>query len=136
MNIYHNYKDYLSNTPTKQASTKYGPVAAKVRSPNRPGKIPKGVPVMASGDTPLPVTEIIHANPHEAREIGSLSSNNTSRRSAKILEAKARADRLETTQEEMRTAQENMSSQLEVIPKTIADLPTFGNNQGWAHRHQ
>jgi hypothetical protein len=59
---------------------------------------------MASGDTPLPVTAIIYANPHEAGEIGSLSSNNTSHRMAKILEAKARVDRLETTQEETKTA--------------------------------
>ena len=81
-------------------------------SPPTSGKIPKGVPVPASGDTPLLVTEIVHANPHAAG--GSNLSNNTektSRRKAKILEAAARMDKMKKMQGEMREAQDKISAQ-------------------------
>jgi hypothetical protein len=52
-----------------------GAKAAKKRLPPRTGTIPKGVPVMASGDTPLPVTEIVHTSPHVAGEMESLSNS-------------------------------------------------------------
>ena len=77
----------------------------------------------------MPVTEIVHANPHAAGEMESLS-NNTYKKSthkAKILEANARMDKLKKMQGEMKEAQEKMSkqqgkmsSQMEGVSKDMA----------------
>ena len=108
-----------------------GVKTAKVRSPPRTGNIPKSVPVTASGDTPLSVTKIVHANPHAAGEMESLSNNTNkmSRRKATLLEAAARTDTMEKMQGEMKAAQEKisaqqgkLSSQMEGMIKDMADI--------------
>ena len=67
------------NAPSTSGRGAGGAKAPNVRSPIRTGRIRKGVPIDASRDTPLPVTEIVHANPHTAGE--SNISNNTGKSS-------------------------------------------------------
>ena len=71
----------------------------------------KGVPIKASGDTPLPVTEIVHENPHASGASDMSSKESTPSRRVKAREAAARMERMEKAQGEMRAAQEKLSTQ-------------------------
>ena len=81
------------NAPSASGRGMSGARAAKA------GKMDKGVPVEVTGDTPLPVKEIVHENPHASggSELSSRSPNGwTSSRRAKARETAARVERRNT----------------------------------------
>ena len=73
-----------------------------------------------SGDTPLPVTEIEHRNPHDAGDIESLGVKSsrtarTARSRARIKAERDRVDGIQLAQKEMQETQTVMKTQLDAL---------------------
>ena len=89
------------------------------------GKMDKGVPVEVTGDTPLPVKEIVHENSHASggSELSSRSSKGwTPSRRAKARETAARVERMEKAQETMRESQEEAAARMMRMEKSQGEM--------------